>query len=66
MAVENRIVKVQRRNRALVRFDETKIHRAILRAAESIGGFRQDHLAGINDSIFQAQGSDECRSCIPG
>ncbi len=59
MAVENRIVKVQRRNRALVRFDETKIHRAILRAAESVGGFRQDHLAGINDSIFQAQGSDE-------
>lgn len=59
MAVENRIVKVQKRNRALVRFDETKIHRAILRAAESIGGFRQDHLPGINDSIFQAQGNDE-------
>src|SRR5678816_3187258 len=59
MAVENRIVKVQRRNRALVRFDETRIHRAILRAAESIGGFGQDHLAGINDSIFQAQGNDE-------
>jgi uridine kinase len=59
MSVENRIVKVQKRNRALVRFDETRIHRAILRAAESIGGFRQDHLPGINDTIFRAHGDDK-------
>ena len=59
MAVENRIVKVQKRNRALVRFDSSRIRRAILRAAESIGGFRQDHLPGINDRIFEAWGSDE-------
>ena len=41
MAVENRIVKVQKRNRALVRFDESRIHRAILGAAQSLGGFQQ-------------------------
>jgi len=52
MAVENRIVKVQKRNRALVRFDHSKIRNAILRAAESIGGFAQDRHAGINDTIF--------------
>lgn len=58
MAVENRIVKVQKRNRALVRFDPDRIHRAILRAAESIGGFRQDYLPGINDKIFDCWNSD--------
>jgi len=58
MAVQNRIVKVQKRNRALVRFDQDKIGRAILRAAESIGGFRQDHLPGINDRLFDLTGSD--------
>jgi uridine kinase len=59
MAVENRIVKVLKRNRALVRFDETRIRQAILRAAESIGGFRVDFLPGINDTIFAAYGADE-------
>src|ERR1039457_1294704 len=59
MAVQNRIVKVQKRNRALVRFDPTRIGRAILRAAESIGGFQQDHLPDINGRIFDMAGSDE-------
>jgi len=59
MSVQNRIVKVQKRNRALVRFDESRIGKAILRAAESIGGFRQDFLPGVNDRIFQAYGDDE-------
>src|SRR5882672_8760778 len=59
MAVENRIVKVQKRNRALVKFDEARIPRAILHAAESIGGFRQDFLPGINDKIFEAYGTDD-------
>jgi uridine kinase len=59
MAVQNRIVKVQKRNRALVRFDEARILRAILRAAESIGGFREDFLPGINDTIFDAFGTDD-------
>ena len=59
MSVQNRIVKVQKRNRALVKFDDSRIPRAILRAAESIGGFRQDFLPGINETIFEACGSDE-------
>src|SRR6266566_8845699 len=59
MAVQNRIVKVQKRNRALVKFDPDRIRRAILRAAESIGGFRQDFLPGINDKIFEAWGADD-------
>ena len=56
MAVQNRIVKVQKRNRALVRFDESRIHRAILGAAQSLGGFEHDLLPGINDGIFEACG----------
>ena len=58
MAVENRIVKVQKRNRALVRFTQEHIWRAILRAAESIGGFEQDYLPGVNDTIFKSHHSD--------
>src|SRR5439155_15911970 len=59
MAVQNRIVKVQKRNRALVKFDDARIRRAILRAAESLGGFAQDFLPDINDKIFQAHGTDD-------
>ena len=59
MAVQNRIIKVQKRNRALVTFDEVRIVRAILRAAESIGGFHQDYLPGINDKLFDAYGTDD-------
>ena len=59
MAVQNRIVKVQKRNRALVKFDEALIRRAIFRAAESIGGFHQDLLPGINNRIFEACGGDD-------
>jgi uridine kinase len=58
MGVENRIVKVQRRNRALVRFDTDRIRRAILRAAESIGGFRHDLIPGVNGKIFLAHTDD--------
>jgi uridine kinase len=59
MPVQNRIVKVQKRNRALVKFDEGRIWKAILGAAESIGGFCQDFLPGINDRIFDACGTDD-------
>lgn len=59
MPVQNRIIKVQKRNRALVTFDQAFIERAVLRAAQSIGGFRQDHLPDINGTIFDAHGSDE-------
>lgn len=59
MAVQNRIVKVQKRNRALVTFDVSRIGKALLRAAESIGGFREDYLPGMNDRIFDAHPTDE-------
>ena len=59
MAVQNRIVKVQKRNRALVKFDDTRIRRAISHAAESIGGFGQDLVPGVNETIFEAYGSDD-------
>ncbi|MFZ0825896.1 MAG: hypothetical protein WAO02_00600 [Verrucomicrobiia bacterium] len=59
MPVQNRIVKIQKRNRALVKFDPSRIGKAVLRAAQSIGGFHQDLLTGVNDQIFNAHGSDE-------
>ncbi len=59
MSVENRIVKVQKRNRALVRFDAARICGAILRAGQSIGGFKQDYLPGTNEKLFQAWPTDE-------
>ncbi|MGC9530243.1 MAG: ATP cone domain-containing protein [Candidatus Bipolaricaulaceae bacterium] len=59
MAVQNRIRKVQKRDRSLVPFDQGRIVRAILRAARSVGGFALDHLHGVNDRWFQACGDDE-------
>src|SRR6266567_1454075 len=59
MPVQNRIVKVQKRNRALVKFDADRIRRAILRAAESIGGFSQDLLPAINIKVFEAYHNDD-------
>ncbi len=59
MPVQNRIIKVQKRNRALVKFDSSRIGKAILRAAESIGGFHRDLLPGVNEQIFTAHNSDE-------
>src|SRR5439155_4846810 len=59
MAVQNRIIKIQKRNRALVTFDEKHIFHAIMRAAESIGGLQNDYLPGINDKLFDAYAFDE-------
>lgn len=59
MGVQNRIVKVQKRNRALVRFDQGLIARAIVRAARSIGGFQSDFLPEINDDLFDACQTEE-------
>ncbi len=59
MPVQNRIVKVQKRNRALVRFDAGRISRAILRAASSVGGFGQDFVPGVNDKVFEAHSREE-------
>ena len=57
--VQNRIVKVQKRNRALVKFDADKIRRAILKAGQSIGGLQQDCLPGINEKLFATWNTDE-------
>jgi uridine kinase len=59
MAVVNKIGKVMKRNHALVTFDQERIIRAIRRAAESVGGFEQDYLEGVNDRVFAAGKSDE-------
>ncbi|MCG3148835.1 MAG: Uridine kinase [Verrucomicrobiae bacterium] len=59
MPVQNRIIKAQKRNRALVTFDEKHIFHAIMRAAESIGGLSQDYLPGINDKLFDAYALEE-------
>ena len=59
MAVQNLIGKVQKRNRGLVKFDPARICKAILRAAESIGGFQRDFLPGINDTIFATHRTEE-------
>jgi len=59
MPVQNRIVKVQKRNRALVRFDAGRIVKAMTHAASAIGGFQTDFLPGVNDKIFGPQRSDE-------
>ncbi|MGH7967668.1 MAG: ATP cone domain-containing protein, partial [Limisphaerales bacterium] len=59
MPVENRIVKIQKRNRSLVKFDAARIQRAILRAATSIGGFQADYLPLINDKLFERMPGDE-------
>lgn len=59
MAVQNRIVKVQKRNRALVKFDDIRIRQAILHAAQSIGGLEQDRVPGVNETIFRAHDSED-------
>jgi uridine kinase len=59
MPVQNRIIKVQKRNRALVNFDRARIVGALLRAAESIGGFGQDFVAGVNDHLFELYPRDD-------
>jgi uridine kinase len=59
MAVQNQIIKIQKRNRALVTFDPARIQTAILQATQTIGGFRHDYLPRINDKIFDAYGSDD-------
>jgi len=59
MPVLNKIAKIRKRNHALVTFDQGRIVRAIRRAADSVGGFTQDYLPGINDRIFAAGGTDD-------
>ncbi|GAG42382.1 unnamed protein product, partial [marine sediment metagenome] len=59
MAVLNRIGKVRKRSHALVTFDQDRIFHALRRAADSVRGFAQDYLPGVNDRIFAAGGTDD-------
>jgi len=59
MAVLNRIGKIRKRNHALVTFDPDKVFQVIRLSAETAGGFAQDYVAGINDRVFSAGGTDE-------
>jgi len=59
MAVVNKIVKIRKRNHALVAFDQGRIVRAISRAAIAVGGFGQDYLPEINDRVFAAGGTED-------
>ncbi|MCI2424935.1 hypothetical protein LM599_02800 [Candidatus Acetothermia bacterium] len=61
MAVINKISKVMNRDRVLVSFDQSRIVRALARAAASIGGFERDYLPAINGRIF-----DSCKTGGPG
>jgi uridine kinase len=58
MPVQNRILKIQKRNRALVDFDRSRIVAALLRAAESVGGFAHDRCPGLNDQLFDRDATD--------
>lgn len=51
MMVNNKILRVRRRDGALINFDIEKIGKAILNAAESIGGFDSSHIPAINGFI---------------
>lgn len=51
MAVENKIATIKKRTGAPVGFDPERIRKAIVKAAEAIGGFKQDI---IPDTIYRA------------
>jgi len=59
MAVVNKIAKIRKRSHALVSFDQSRVVRAISRAADAVGGFGQDFLPGINDRVFAAGGTSD-------
>lgn len=58
MAVENKIVQVKNRHGVRVPFTQETITDAILRAAQSIGGFAQDIIPGTIYGVFRDK-SDE-------
>ncbi len=53
MTVENKIAKTTKRSGARVPFDRSRIQKAILRAAEAIGGFSQDIIPDTIYSTFK-------------
>ncbi len=52
MAVNNMILRIQRRNWALTDFKQERIAQAIYKAAKDIGGFEKDAIEGINDTFY--------------
>jgi len=57
MMVNNKILRVRRRDGALIDLDIKKIGKAIYNAAESIGGFDSAHIPEINGFIFSGKDS---------
>ena len=57
MMVNNKILRVRRRDGALINFELEKIVKAIYNAAESIGGFEASHIAEINGFIHDDKSS---------
>ncbi len=58
MLVNNKILRVRRRDGALIDFDLAVVARAIHRAAASVGGFEESHIPEINGFLFSG-GNDE-------
>ena len=57
MMVNNKILRVRRRDGALINFELEKIVKAIYNAAESIGGFEASHIPKINGFIHDDKSS---------
>jgi len=59
MTVENKIARITKRTGARVPFDLYRIQRAILKAAQAIGGFDQDIIPGTIYSAFKDKSDEE-------
>ena len=64
MSVDNKILRVQLRDGALTNFDSGRIHRALLGAARSVGGFGNSRVEGVNDFMFVDREKDDAIAAI--
>lgn len=64
MAVENKIVTIKKRTGALVPFDPERIQKAILKATQDIGGFKQDIIPDTIYSAFKEKTDDEIAALL--
>ncbi len=64
MAVENRIAQITKRTGARVPFEKPRIARAILRAAQEIGGFAQDIIPDTIYSTFKNKSDEEIANLL--
>jgi len=64
MAIENRIARIKKRSGVTVPFRQDRITRAILAAAESIGGFRQDILSNSIYGAFKDRSDKEIAALL--